>query len=205
MKNTNRCGNIITSPKGTGNNTFTTQGWLSDGWNTVKGWWNDYQEWGDQLAYENACTFVKLAYPKVDLNSTEGQRLILEQLDMQEQMINSVGVGGVGRVGKVGKSLIGEIKAVNLPAWKKVGIDMEHILSGHTVGGGRVSKLKTLFPQGMSESQIEKAVREAYRYGQKVGTQGDSVLVRGTSNNLTIEMWVNVEKKTIETAYPIFK
>ena len=51
--------------------------------------------------------------------------------------------------------------AVNLPAWKKIRIDMEHILSGHTVGGSRVSNNKTLFPAKMNQSQIEKAIQEA--------------------------------------------
>jgi len=95
--------------------------------------------------------------------------------------------------------------AVNLPAWKKIQIDMEHILSGHTVGGSRVSNAKTLFPARMNESEIEKAIREAYKNGKKVSSQDGSVLIRGTSGKLTIEMWVNLETKTIETAYPIFK
>ncbi|MNC77042.1 hypothetical protein D3C75_1288950 [compost metagenome] len=57
----------------------------------------------------------------------------------------------------------------------------------------------------MNNSQIEKTVRDAYKNSSKLQTQGDRVLVRGQSNGLTIEMWVNTKTKTIETAYPVFK
>src|SRR5204863_101464 len=37
-----------------------------------------------------------------------------------------------------GASILGKCpKPINLPKWKKIGIDMEHILSGHTAGGIR--------------------------------------------------------------------
>jgi len=54
----------------------------------------------------------------------------------------------------------------------------------------------------MSDDQIERTVRQAYRMGGKIKTQGDRVLVRGTANGMTIEMWVNKSTKVIETAYP---
>lgn len=97
------------------------------------------------------------------------------------------------------EKLIG--KAVNLPAWKSIGIDMEHIASGHIAGGAR-SAMKTLFPEEMSSKQIERAVRTAYRYGKKLATQGDRVLVGGRASGLNIEMWVNTAENVIETAYP---
>ncbi|MCP4347874.1 MAG: hypothetical protein GY795_20415 [Desulfobacterales bacterium] len=52
-------------------------------------------------------------------------------------------------------------KAVNLPSWKKIGIDMEEVISGHTVSGSRAvqSGIKDSFPEYMSPKQIEKAVR----------------------------------------------
>jgi hypothetical protein len=56
----------------------------------------------------------------------------------------------------------------------------------------------------MNESQVEKTIREAYKNGSKVQTQGDRVLVRGEANGVTVEMWVNTETKVIETAYPIY-
>lgn len=94
-------------------------------------------------------------------------------------------------------------KALNLPAWRRVSIDMDHIASGHMAGGSRVSSLKTLFSERLSTSQIEKAVRQAYRYGERVATQGERVMVRGEYGGTRIEMWVNTQTRTIETAYPI--
>ncbi|WP_379147446.1 polymorphic toxin-type HINT domain-containing protein [Paenibacillus sp. sgz500992] len=98
-------------------------------------------------------------------------------------------------------------KPINLPSYKSIEIDMDHIISGHTKGGSRAtqSKIKDLFPDNMNNSQIEKAVRDAYSNSSKLQTQGDRVLVRGQSNGLTIEMWVNTSTKAIETAYPVFK
>ena len=95
------------------------------------------------------------------------------------------------------------LKPVNLPAWKKVSIDMEHISSGHMVGGSRVSPSKDLFPDSMTAAHVESTVRQAYRYSSRIATQGDRVLVRGSANGLTIEMWVNRQTRTIETAYPV--
>jgi len=94
----------------------------------------------------------------------------------------------------------------NLPAWKKIAIDMEHIASGHMAGGTRVSNLKTLFSNYMSEKQVEMAVRNAYKnVTDKLQTQGERILLRGkTDSGLIIEMWVNTSTKTIETAYPKF-
>ena len=71
-------------------------------------------------------------------------------------------------------------------------------------GGKRVSALKDLFPEGMTKAQVEKVVRSAYKnVSEKVSSQGDRVLVRGTADSgLRIEMWVNKATKTIETAYP---
>jgi hypothetical protein len=83
---------------------------------------------------------------------------------------------------------------------------MEHIASGHMAGGSRLSKLKTLFPEGMSAGQVENAVRQAYRFGaEKLATQGDRVLLRGRAAGMNIEMWVNRAEKMIETAYPVGK
>ena len=95
-------------------------------------------------------------------------------------------------------------KSINLPAWRTIKIDIDHIASGHMSGGSRVSSLKTLFPSHMTKGQIEKVVREAYRHGEKISAQGEKVLVRGEAGGLKIEMWVNRTTKTIETAYPIF-
>jgi len=103
-------------------------------------------------------------------------------------------------IGPAGASTLKKI----LPAWRKISIDMKHILSGHVAGGSRVSSLKSLFPEYMNANQIEKAVRHAYKnVFKKIMTQGDRVLVQGrTESGIVIEMWVNKAKKLIETAYP---
>lgn len=96
-------------------------------------------------------------------------------------------------------------KSVNLPSYKKINVDMQHILSGHIKGGTRIGKdsSKTLFPEGYSPSKIRKAIVNAYKNGKKIKTQNQTVLVRGKSGNLNIEMWVNKSTKTIESAYPV--
>jgi RHS repeat-associated protein len=93
-------------------------------------------------------------------------------------------------------------KAVNLPAWKTVTIDLEHVLERHTAEGSRTSEAASKFV-GMTASGIESAIRQAYRHSEKIGVQGDRVLLRGTAGKLMIEMWLNKTTKTIETAYPV--
>lgn len=110
---------------------------------------------------------------------------------------------GLGKLGRAAGKGARATKAINLPAWKKVGIAMDHIASGHMRGGSRVSPLKDLFPETMGRTQVERAVRQAYRFGKKVGGQGERALIRGRHEGLTIEMWVNRATKTIESAYPV--
>jgi RHS repeat-associated protein len=110
-----------------------------------------------------------------------------------------------GRLPGVGKPAPGRSpKPVNLPGYKKVAIDMEEVMSGHVFGGSRVSPNKDLFPKGMTENQIERTIRAAYKNARLVRTQVDGIrkLVRGDSNGLTIDMWVNTATNQIETAYP---
>ena len=107
--------------------------------------------------------------------------------------------GEISAGGKGLKNVLKTSKSVNLPAWKNILIDTEHIISGHVRGGSRVSSLKTIFPDNLSEKQIENLVREAYRNSKKIKTQGERILLRGNK----IEMWLNTQTKTIETAYPI--
>ena len=97
-------------------------------------------------------------------------------------------------------------KAINLPSYKTIRIDISHIISGHTRNGVRAARSgkKDLFPDHLSEKQIENLVREAYKHAKKIDTQGDRVLVRGNSGDMNIEMWVNTKTKMIETAYPKF-
>ncbi len=96
------------------------------------------------------------------------------------------------------------VKAVNLPAWRKVGIDLGHVLERHTAQGALAAG-RTTFPELMNAKGIERAIREAYRYGEKIGSQADRVLMQGTSGGMTIEMWVNRATGIIETAYPVVR
>lgn len=69
-----------------------------------------------------------------------------------------------------------------------------------------MSENKGLF-QNMTEKQIEKAVREAYRYAKTIERQGPRVRAQGPgpSPAYVIEMWINLETKVMETAYPVFR
>lgn len=79
---------------------------------------------------------------------------------------------------------------------------MNHILSGHGPNGKRGGPNKDRFPWWMSVPAIEKAIREAYRYGEVLQRQGDRVFMRGRWGNNYIEMWVNTVKNAIESAWP---
>lgn len=94
-------------------------------------------------------------------------------------------------------------KPVNLPGYKNVSIDLDHVKSGHVSGGSRVSASKTLFPSAWSDGELSSTIRSAYANGSHVASQGERLLVRGQANGFTIEMWVNKTTKTIETAYPV--
>ena len=56
----------------------------------------------------------------------------------------------------------------------------------------------------MTKNQIEKAIKNAYKNGERIKTQGDRVKIQGISDGMLIEMWVNTKTKIIETAYPKF-
>ncbi len=142
---------------------------------------------------------------QVDPKTPMGERMAnmspLEKLlfPLDFVMPLSVSAKGVGVAARL-------CKPRNLPAWRRIMIDMDHIASGHMKGGSRVTEAtsKSLFPEWMTAEQVEKAVREAYRYGQKLETQGERVLVEGTSEGLTIRMWINKTTNEIETAFPIW-
>jgi hypothetical protein len=127
----------------------------------------------------------------------------------------AIGVFPWGKFGRLGRMLDdlpggggGKVagNSVNMPSWKNIDIDIDHIVDNHTVGGKgyKQSGVKDKFPDHMSEGSIESTVRQAYRNAQKVGpSQGDRYKMRGHANGMTIEMWVNVKTKEIETAYPV--
>lgn len=101
-------------------------------------------------------------------------------------------------------------KPVNRPSSKKVEIDMEEVVSGHTLNGSRAkqSKIKDLFPDNMSTKDIEKEIREAYGNAKQVGSpqfdgKSTRIKLQGQGRNGVVEMWYNKDTKKIETAYPI--
>lgn len=74
--------------------------------------------------------------------------------------------GGAFRVGgssNVNTGVAVRPKPINPPSAKKVRVDMEHVKSGHMVGGSRVSPKKDLFPQNMTPAQVEKSIMDAYK------------------------------------------
>ena len=96
-------------------------------------------------------------------------------------------------------------KAIHLPAWKHVTLDLAHVLSGHTRAGARWSDTKTFFSDLMSPQAIQSAIREAYEHSSTITTQGDRILLEGQGGGYVIQMWFNRATKTIETAYPVVK
>lgn len=97
-----------------------------------------------------------------------------------------------------------------LPSFKKVKIDMKHIVSGHTAGGGRGDDNKDKFPPGMSEAAIAKAIQVAYKNAEKVSSlqyswqNGVEVVkqkFQGIWDGIIIEFWFNYTTNQIDTAY----
>ncbi|MFE2159919.1 RHS repeat-associated core domain-containing protein [Streptomyces lydicus] len=106
------------------------------------------------------------------------------------------------------RDLIQGPKRVNLPGWKKVGVDMEHVVDRHTAEGRtyKQSGIKTKFPDFMSSRRVESTIRQAYRNAEVAGpSQGPRIFLRGAAGGLTVEMWLNRETRMIETAYPVWR
>jgi hypothetical protein len=122
---------------------------------------------------------------------------VLFQIATAPVGLESLGVkAGAGVVGRL------TVKAISLPRWSKVTVNLVHILERH-MAGGPFTAGRTIFPN-MSAKGIERAIRAAYESSAKVGVQGERVLLRGRGAGLTIEMWFNKVTNTIETAYPVF-
>ena len=95
-------------------------------------------------------------------------------------------------------------KPVNLPSWKKLEVDMDHISSGHMPNGSRNPDDKKSIFVGLTTSQVLKAIREAYNHSSKLTSIGDRIKLSGYSDTfgLVIEIWLNIADDVIETAYP---
>jgi hypothetical protein len=99
-------------------------------------------------------------------------------------------------------------KSISIPSFKKVTIDMPHILGNHGPNSNKPGKDK--FPKWTTSATIAKIIQEAYKSGERIKTQMDGsgdvrILLRGYSETLKgyVEIWVNTATKTIETAYPV--
>jgi hypothetical protein len=106
----------------------------------------------------------------------------------------------------------------SFPSYRRVKIDMDEVLSGHTVGGARYQssllsgRPKDAFPEKWSREAIERAIRNAYRkadrlLGRKVYTKGPDVgheilTLEGKVGRGTIQFHYNKTTKTIESAWP---
>ena len=110
------------------------------------------------------------------------------------------GPGGKLKTGKKVADAVAKLKPINLPSWRKIEIDMDHIVSGHQRGGARIMKNsnRSIFPEYMSRDEIERTIRQAYRYGKRIETQENRIHVRGNG----IDIWINKITKKIVTAYP---
>ena len=97
-----------------------------------------------------------------------------------------------------------------LPSWKKVTVDMNHIIDNHTVGGSGGPQ-KDKFPPGMTEAAILKAIQEAYKHAEKLGSVTiswqDGVeqarqFFQGPWRAGVIQFYFNYTTNTIESAWP---
>jgi hypothetical protein len=73
-----------------------------------------------------------------------------------------------------GASFLGRVatKAIYLPVWRKVSVDMAHIAKRHITGGAARTARRTVFPSAMDEASVMRAVRHAYESSTKIGVQG---------------------------------
>ena len=110
-------------------------------------------------------------------------------------------------------------KAINLPAWEKLtfkvdeGETLPHFLTGHKTGESRLAQsikdggIKDVFPATMTDSQIIKSIKTAYKNAEKLETQirgnGEKVIVLlGEADEMKIKMYINLTTKELETAFP---
>ena len=148
--------------------------------------------------------------PKLENSFSRPEFQVRDSSEMWETAIAIVTLPGAPElgIGKAAAGLLGRgvasaIKAISLPAWRKVTLNLPHILARH-IPGAPFSAGRTVFPSTMSAKGIERAIRAAYETSTKVGVQGkDRILLQGQGSGLTIEMWFNKATKTIETAYPV--
>ena len=99
----------------------------------------------------------------------------------------------------------------NLPSESEISVDIDHIIDQHSPNNGKRPD-KDKFAKWMTKKEIEKQVRKAYKNAienypnsiRKIQPQNNPTRfkLRGTADNQVIEIWVDVVKKMITTAYP---
>lgn len=143
--------------------------------------------------------------------------LIVGGIIIHETGIDDIIANGVSSLADKIHSFLNEEKneadvlEYRLPSWKKVKVDMDHIISGHTAGGGRGDKNKDKWPVGMTSIQISRAIREAYNTAQKAGplqySWQDGVgharqFFEGIWNNRVVQFWFDYTTNQIDSAWP---
>jgi hypothetical protein len=121
--------------------------------------------------------WLRSARTAADPNAPTGQR-VLEGVATVSPFIPALGAGaravapiaaeiwesipglyGLGSLG--GGRLTGAAEAINLPAWRKITVDIAHILERH-IPGAPFAADRDIFPSTMSEKGIMSAIRQAY-------------------------------------------
>jgi large repetitive protein len=92
------------------------------------------------------------------------------------------------------------------------GFNWDHIMDRHSEWGGtaKQSSIKDIF-YGLTENQIKKTVKNAWKNREKIKTQVDQVdeitriKYRGLDqeSGYIVEIWFNQNTKTVESAYPV--
>jgi hypothetical protein len=94
------------------------------------------------------------------------------------------------------------LKAINLPGWKKVTVDMVHIAERHMTGGA-LTEGRSVFV-GLNERGVMAAIQQAYGSATTIAVQGERILLQGTTKTgMAVQMWLNKATNIIETAYPV--
>jgi RHS repeat-associated protein len=188
--------------------------WTSPGIEPVLDMYDAYEQGGARGALDVVNPLVGLESLTVALNEGDDYTVTRQTVAIGGTVVVSllmgaawskVTGGGGGKAGSGKGQTAGQ--RVNMPAWRRIAIDMEEVSSGHMQSGWRLSpgNNKDLFPSTMSRAQVERAIRHAYRNGEVLHSQGaEKVFVRGPFGNGRIEMWVNKKTKLIETAWPKF-
>lgn len=118
-----------------------------------------------------------------------------------QQAITLKGYGpdiGQGSVLKAAKA----VRSINLPGWRRIVVDMEHIAERHMTGGPFTAGRDVFV--GLNQRGVIAAIRQSYGNAQRIAIQGERVLLSGvTRTGMRVEMWFNRVTRRIETAYPV--